>query len=231
MYVVRIALISEVASTILEVIMMQFDYSDLKLGTIEARSRTTQFEKQWMTWLTLASAGGLALMLSFSTGMANPNHTLPALLPAYFAFLLGMAAAGLAFATKVKEEMAFKCFRNLQPVANICRGAGIQARRTMQLAQKVYTGTDFGDAFNIFNGISRWCDPMLNTGPGRPAARSIFADLAATYPSVSAHCTWALRPKTSQLFARLGQNSAQFRAAFMQYTPDFDQYGDNVAQI
>ena len=85
---------------------MQVDYSDLKQGALEARTRAAQFEKQWMTWLTLASAGGLALMLSFSTGMAHPNHTLLALLPAYFAFLLGMAAAGLSFVTKSKEEMA-----------------------------------------------------------------------------------------------------------------------------
>lgn len=85
---------------------MQVDYSDLKQGALEARTRAAQFEKQWMTWLTLASAGGLALMLSFSTGMAHPNHTLLVLLPAYFAFLLGMATAGLSFATKSREEMA-----------------------------------------------------------------------------------------------------------------------------
>ena len=85
---------------------MQVDYSDLKQGALEARTRAAQFEKQWMIWLTLASAGGLVLMLSFLTGMAHPNHTLLALLPAYFAFLVGMAAAGLSFATKSKEEMA-----------------------------------------------------------------------------------------------------------------------------
>ena len=38
--------------------------------------------------------------------MAHPNHTLLVLLPAYFAFLLGMATAGLSFVTKSKEEMA-----------------------------------------------------------------------------------------------------------------------------
>lgn len=85
---------------------MQVDYSDLKRSAMEARARAAQFERQWMTWLTLASAGGLALMLSFSIGMAHPNYTLLVLLPAYFAFLLGMTAAGLSFATKSKEEMA-----------------------------------------------------------------------------------------------------------------------------
>lgn len=85
---------------------MQVDYSDVKQGVLEARGRAAQFERQWMTWLTLASAGGLVLMLSLVTGMAHPNHTFLALLPAYFAFLVGMAAAGLSFATKSKEEMA-----------------------------------------------------------------------------------------------------------------------------
>jgi hypothetical protein len=85
---------------------MRTDYSDLAHAARGAEERSAAFFKQWILWLGLGSAGGVALLLTLIGHLCNAEFTLRALLPSYISFVSGLCAAGFTLFARSREENA-----------------------------------------------------------------------------------------------------------------------------
>ncbi len=76
--------------------MAKIDRSEINQLVRDLRSESMTYNRQWLSWLGLASGGGAVALLSFAANLPDPDIALHALLPALFAFAAGVCFAGLA---------------------------------------------------------------------------------------------------------------------------------------
>jgi hypothetical protein len=76
--------------------MAEIDRSEIKQLVRDLRAEATNYNRQWLSWLGLASGGGAVALLSFAANLPNPDFALRALLLPLTAFAGGVCFAGLA---------------------------------------------------------------------------------------------------------------------------------------
>ena len=86
---------------------MQTDTTDYIRAALKAEERSNAYAEQWMKWLVLGSAGAIALLLTFSGNLCDPQYALRQLLPAYLGFVVSLATAAISFMTRASQEMSF----------------------------------------------------------------------------------------------------------------------------
>src|SRR6185312_7807849 len=79
--------------------MVQTDQSDTLRLVKEFSEASRGYQRQFVLWLGIGSAGGIVALLSFSSNLPDPDFALGVLLPALFAFAIGVvfAAATVLF--------------------------------------------------------------------------------------------------------------------------------------
>lgn len=85
--------------------MAQIDHSDLLRIVKDFRANSASYQRQFVFWLGVGSAGGIAILLSFATNLPDPDFALDALSPSLIAFSVGTVfAAATILALALRES-------------------------------------------------------------------------------------------------------------------------------
>ena len=73
--------------------MVQIDNSDALRVVTELTAASSSYQRHFVLWLGVGSAGGSVALLSFAANLPDPDFALRALLPALVGFAIGVALA------------------------------------------------------------------------------------------------------------------------------------------
>jgi hypothetical protein len=86
---------------------MSVDYSDLARAAQAAETQGANYRDQWLRWMVLCSAGGIAVLLTQASQLCSPEYALRALAVSYAGFAVGMLCSWLAFGCRAQESTEF----------------------------------------------------------------------------------------------------------------------------